>query len=58
VVRSQSPKEHKLVPMRQAAWLEVFILRSRLDRSTLIRDQLDDGAAQVQVHEVERHTEA
>jgi len=29
----------------------------RVDRRAFIRDQLDDGAAQIQIHEVDRHTE-
>src|SRR5271166_7029756 len=41
---------------RDHAVPEVLTPWSRLDSSALVRDQFDDRAAEVQVHEINRHT--
>jgi hypothetical protein len=42
---------------RDHAAAEMLLLRSRIDRSALVSNQLDDGASQVQVHEIDRHAQ-
>ncbi len=36
----------------------MLALRRRIDRRSLIRDELDGGAAEVEINEVDRHTQA
>jgi hypothetical protein len=40
---------------RDHAVAKMLLLRGWIDRSTLVSNQLDHGAAQIQVHKIDRH---